>query len=109
MILWDRIKKNLDDGIEKVTNVSRVVSERARIEASVARLLIDKGKLEAKEERCRRRLGERVFMLWEQKNDGVLNDPEVLDTITEIAEIREELGALKLNIQKAALGGEEEA
>ena len=69
--------------------MSRVVSERARIEASVARLLIDKGTLEAREERCRRRLGERVFMLWEQKSEGVLRDPEVMATLMEIAEIRE--------------------
>lgn len=107
MILWDRIKKSLDSGLEKVTNVSKVVSERARIEASVARLLIDKGTLEAKEGRCRKKLGERVFMLWEQHSDDILGDPVVMESIVEISEIREELGTLKLNIQKAALGDEE--
>lgn len=107
MILWDRIKKSLDSGLEKVADVSRVVSERARVEASVARLLIDKGTLEAREARFRKRLGERVFVLWEQKSEDVLRDPEVMEALSEIAEIREKIGALKLDIQKAALGDEE--
>jgi hypothetical protein len=107
MVLWDRVKKSMDGGIEKVMRVSKVISERTRIEAAVARLLIDKGSLEIKEEKAYKKLGERVYFLWEQKSHGVMRDPEVLQTIGEINEVREDIASIKLNIQKISLGEEE--
>ncbi len=107
MVLWDRVKKSMDGGIEKVMRVSKVISERTRIEAAVARLLIDKGGLEIKEERAYRKLGERVYFLWEQKSHGVMKDQDVLVALTEITGIQEEIASIKLNIQKISLGEEE--
>ncbi|MGA2193287.1 MAG: hypothetical protein ABSG42_07950 [Nitrospirota bacterium] len=107
MILWDRIKKNLDNGLEQVMKISKVVSERTRVETAVARLLIDKGSLETKEDRGYRKLGERVFFLWEQKSKGVMKDQDVMEALREISDIREEISAIKLSIQKVSLGEEE--
>ncbi len=107
MVLWDRVKKSMDGGIEKVMRVSKVISERTRIEAAVARLLIDKGSLEIKEEKAYKKLGERVYFLWEQKSHGVMRDQDVLQALTEITGIREEIASIKLNIQKISLGEEE--
>ncbi|HLB25248.1 MAG TPA: hypothetical protein VJM83_02845 [Nitrospirota bacterium] len=107
MILWDRIKRSLDNGVEQVMRVSRTVSERTRVEAAVARLLIDKGSLETKEEKGYRRLGRRVFHLWEQKSRGPMKDDEVVDALREIAQVREEISAVKLSIQKTSLGEED--
>ncbi|MGC2424563.1 MAG: hypothetical protein WA666_09445 [Nitrospirota bacterium] len=107
MILWDRVKKSMDGGIEKVMGVSKVISERMRIEAAIARLLIDKGGLEIKEEKACKRLGERVYFLWEQKSHGVMKDQDVLQALTEITEVREEIASIKLNIQKISLGEED--
>jgi len=104
MILWDRIKRSLDNGVDTVMKVSQKVSERARIEARVARLMIDKGSLETKMERLNRRLGERVYFLWEQKIRGIMKDQEVVATMREITELREQVTALQLNIQKVSLG-----
>jgi G:T-mismatch repair DNA endonuclease (very short patch repair protein) len=107
MVLWDRIKKNMDGGIDKVMRVSKVISERTRIEASVARLLIDKGSLEIKEERAYKKLGERVYFLWEQKSHGVMKDQDVLQALQEITGVREDIASIKLTIQKISLGEEE--
>ncbi len=107
MILWDRVKKSLDGGVDKVTRVSRVLSERARVEASVARLLIDKGGLETREEKATARLGGRVYLLWEQKSRGIMRDQEVLDALREINSLREEISQINLAIQKVSLGEEE--
>lgn len=107
MVLWDRVKKSMDGGIEKVVRVSKVISERTRIEAAVARLLIDKGSLEIKEEKAYKKLGERVYHLWEQKSHGVMKDQEVVLALTEIADVREDIAEIKLTIQKVSLGEEE--
>ena len=107
MVLWDRVKKSMDGGIEKVMRVSKVISERTRIEAAVARLLIDKGSLEIKEERAYKKLGERVYFLWEQKSHGVMRDQDVVQALTEITEVGEEIASIKLKIQKISLGEEE--
>ncbi len=107
MILWDRVKKSLDGGVEKVTRVSKVLSERARIEAAVARLLIDKGNLETREEKAVGRLGGRVYLLWEQKTRGIMRDPEVLDALREISGLREEISQINLAVHKVSSGDEE--
>ena len=108
MILWDRIKRNFDDGLDAVMKASHRVSERARIEVRVARLMIDKGSLETKLDRLHRRLGERVSFLHEQKDKGILNDPEVMDALRAAGDLKEEIGAMELSVQKASLGRGEE-
>jgi G:T-mismatch repair DNA endonuclease (very short patch repair protein) len=107
MVLWDRVKKSMDGGIDKVVRVSKVISERTRIEAAVARLLIDKGGLEAKEEKAYKKLGERVYSLWEQKSQGAMKDQEVLDALREIAGLKENIASIKQTIQNVSLGEEE--
>ena len=107
MILWDRVKKNLDNGFEQVFKVSRVISERTRIEAAVARLLIDKGSLDTKMERSCRSLGERCFTLWEQNCQDMLSDPEVLELLREMAHLKEEVKLVKENIRKVSVGEED--
>ena len=106
MILWDRIKRSFDDGVETVVRVSSKLSERARIETAVARLLIDKGSLETRAARLNQRLGERVYSLWELKSRTVMRDHEVLDTLKEIAQVMEEIASLQSDINSASLGKE---
>lgn len=107
MILWDRIKRSLDNGFEQVMKVSKILSERARIETQVAKLLIDKGSLETRQERAQKRLGERVHFLWEQKTDAVMADQEVMEALREIADLKEEIERIKLNVKKVSLGEED--
>jgi hypothetical protein len=108
MILWDRVKKSLDNGVEQVVRVSKTLSERAKIEAAITRLLIDKGTLETRMERAQKKLGERVFLLWELKREGIMSEPEVVEALREIADTRDEIAALAIRIQKISLGEEDE-
>jgi hypothetical protein len=107
MILWDRVKRSFDNGIEQVMRVSKVVSERARVEAAVARLLIEKGSIESKGDRILKQLGERVFFLWEQKSGGVMNDQDVLEAVRGLSDIKIEIESLNVKIKKASIGEEE--
>ena len=107
MILWDRVKKSFDEGVEIVTRVSRKLSERAHIEAAVARLLIDKGTLETKVSRLNQRLGAQVYDMWEQKETDVMKEPEVLDLIKDIHSLNEQIDAIQSDIQRVSMGGEE--
>ncbi len=108
MILWDRVKKSFDNGIEQVMRVSRVLSERARIETSVARLLIDKGSLETRLERLYKQLGEQTELLVAQEGGSVTDDPEVAGTLKGIREIKEEIELLRQRIRKISSGEEED-
>ena len=108
MIFWDRVKKSLDNGLEQVMRVSKVLSERARIEAQVARLLIDKGSLETKLERMYKQLGEQTELLMVQEGRAVTEDAEVAETLKGIAELKEEIELLRQRVRKVSLGEEEE-
>ncbi len=108
MILWDRVKKSLDNGIEQIMRLSRVLSERARIEASVARLLIDKGSLETRLERLYKQLGEQTELLMVQEGRAVTEDPEVAETLKGIGELKEEIELLRQRIRKVSSGEEED-
>lgn len=106
MILWDRIKRSFDDGVEVVRRVAVTLSERARIESAVARLLIDKGGLETKRDNSCRALGGRVHYLWAEGADELLRDVEVREHLKDITDFNERIAEIKLKVQKVSLGEE---
>ena len=108
MILWDRIRKSLDDGLEVVTQVAAALSERVRIESAVARLMFDKGGMERKVDRLYRRLGDRVFHLWRQGEGGLMDDAEVRDALRDIDRLKDELDSIRGDISNISTGEEEE-
>ncbi len=108
MILWDRVKKSFDNGIEQIMRVSKVLSERARIETSVARLLIDKGSLEIRLERLYRQLGEQTELAMAHEGHAIHEDPDVAETLKGIREIKEEIELLRQRIRKVSSGEEED-
>ena len=105
--MWDRIRKNIEKGLEGVGLTARYVSERARLEVRVSRLLIDKGALELKREKSCRILGERAYTLIEAKAD-ILSDPEISESVREITMLRERIDEVSLKIKKASQGEEDE-
>ena len=106
MILWDRVKKSFDEGVDIVARVSRRLSERAHIEAAVARLMIDRGSLDTKVNRLNQRLGSRVYDMWEQKDAGVMKDREVLEAIRDIHNLKEQIEVIQQDIKRVSLGEE---
>jgi uncharacterized protein Yka (UPF0111/DUF47 family) len=104
MILWDRVKKSLDEGVEVVMRVSRKLSERAHIEAAVARLMIEKGTIETKVDRINQKLGERVYAMWEQSTPGVMKDAEVAAMLKSVHELNGQIAALDSEIKRVSSG-----
>jgi len=107
MILWDQVRKSIDDGVEAVVDFAARLSERVSVEVAVARLMFDKGGLDTKFDRLAKQLGERVCALHEQKSTDVMADGEVVDTLRDMASVREEQDSLQAKIRKASLGEEE--
>lgn len=108
MILWDRVKRSLDGGLEQIIRVSRAMSERARIEATVARLMIEKGGLETKLDRLYRQLGEQTTLLMEQQDRVGVGDQEVAESLQGITELRQQISELRNRIQKVSMGERED-
>lgn len=104
MILWDRIRKNFDSGVEVVRRVAVALSERVRIESAVARLMVDKGGIETKMDRTRQIIGDRVHYLWAQGAEEIMKDTEVLDSLKELSDLNDRVNELTINIKKASLG-----
>jgi len=106
MILWDRIVRNMNSGAEAVMRIAFSLSERTRLESNVARLLVNKGKLESRIDKLNRELGDRVSKMYEQKSEDIINDLHVQDLLKNITSMREEVDANREMIKSASQGEE---
>lgn len=106
MILWDRIVRNMNSGAEAVMRIAFSLSERTRLESNVARLLVNKGKLESRIDKLNRELGDRVSKMYEQKSEDIINDLHVQDLLKNITSMREEVDAIREMIKSASQGEE---
>jgi len=108
MILWDRIKKSFDAGMEILRRTAVLASERVRIESAVARHLIDKGTLESRLAAVKQELGDRVFELRERGVEDCMKDQEVLALVRDIEALHDDIEKINLKIRRATLGEEVE-
>ncbi len=95
MIFWDRIRKNAEEGIESIKRGASIVAERARIEASLARILFETGKLEKRLTTLYQKIGERIYTLTAKKEKNILKDREIIEALEEIARLKEDLNKLQ--------------
>jgi len=91
---WDRIRKNAEEGIESIKRGASIVAERARIEASLARILFEIGKLEKRLTTLYQKIGERIYTLTTKKEKNILKDSEITEALEEIARLKEDLNKL---------------
>jgi len=106
MILWDRIVRNMNRGAEAVMRIAFSLSERTRLESNVARLMVDKGKIESRIDKLNRELGDRVSKMYEQNSEDIINDLHVQDLLKDIIAKREEVDAISERIRSASQGGD---
>jgi cob(I)alamin adenosyltransferase len=106
MILWDKVKKSFDAGMDILRRVAVLASERVRIESTVARHLIDKGTLESRLAKVKEELGDRIFELRERGAEDYLNDQEVQTLFKDIDALNADIEDLSLKIRKITLGEE---
>ncbi len=87
----DRVRKSFQEGVKSVKWVAAFLSERTRVEASMARLLYESSKLENKLDEHYRDIGKRVSELKDKEDKEVLKDFIILQTINEIKILKEEI------------------
>lgn len=81
--MYSRIKKDLDEGLNKVKWFARLLAERVRIELTVFRLLHQAEELKKKRNVLITKIGEEVYHI-SKTEKGIHPSAEILDAIKEI-------------------------
>lgn len=95
MILWNKIKKNAEEGIETIKRGATFVAERAKVEASLAKIFLETGKIEKKIKGLYQKIGERLYTLTVRKEKNILKDKEITEALEEITVLKEDLSKLQ--------------
>lgn len=108
MILWDRIRKNAEEGLESIKKGASIVAERAKIEASLAKILLESGKLEKRLKTLYQKVGERIYTLTAKKERNILKDSEITEALEEISRLKEDMDKLQRDARLISSGEVEE-
>ncbi|MDH4100340.1 MAG: hypothetical protein OEV28_07160 [Nitrospirota bacterium] len=105
MVLWNRVVTNLDNAREQIVRWLTIVAERVRIEVSVAKILVEKGKIERRLDVTYRKIGERAFLSIESEGAVNLADAELSDALDEAREAHREMAKLQTSANELTLSG----
>lgn len=89
--MLERVRKSFYDGVRNIKWIAGFVAERTKAETTVAKLLFECNKLEARLDDLYRDVGKRVLELKDQEDKPVRKDFIVQQTSQEIAKLREEI------------------
>ena len=96
--MYERIRKDLDGGIEKVKWFAGLLSERVRIELTVFRLLHEAEEQKKRRDMLLKKIGEDFYQM--HKSGGESNpNQEMLDAINEIDDLE---ARIKETLEKAS-------
>ena len=84
----DRIRKNLDKGLDQVKWIATFLAERTRAETEIAKLLFEATKIEGKIDDLYLEIGKRVVELKEKGDRAILKDFIILKAFDEIRHLR---------------------
>jgi seryl-tRNA synthetase len=96
--MFSRIKKDFDEGIEKIKWFSSLLSERVRIEITVFKLLYTSEELKKRRDELMRKIGEEVYAM-RGKEKNIYANKEVIDAIKELETLEPEI---KETIERAS-------
>ncbi len=108
MIVWDRVKRSFDRGLDSIRRTAAILSERARVETAIARHLIEKGTVESKLAKANQELGERVFLLWEQGAEDIMKDELVVNALKDVDALTGRMEELNDKVREASFAEEED-
>ncbi|MGW8322501.1 MAG: hypothetical protein ACWGSD_13200 [Thermodesulfobacteriota bacterium] len=86
---WDRIRKDLEDGLNSIQAIGRFLAQRTRVETSLAKVVYDTQKIRRKIDEKYHELGERIYELKDEKNPS--DNATVRDLISDLSSLKEEL------------------
>ncbi|MDP3298039.1 MAG: hypothetical protein AAB310_01070 [Nitrospirota bacterium] len=89
--MLDKIKKNLNEGVKQVKWFAAFLSERTRVETSMAKLLFESSKLESKLDSFYCDIGKRVLELEGKGEKAILKDFMVVQAIGEVKKLKEQI------------------
>lgn len=96
--MFSRIKKDFDEGIERIKWFSSLLSERIRIEITVFKLLYKSEELKKRRDELMRKIGEEVYEM-RGKEKNIYTNKEVMDAIKELETLEPEI---KETIERAS-------
>ncbi|MEK6691657.1 MAG: hypothetical protein AABY78_10295 [Nitrospirota bacterium] len=108
MILWDKIIKNAEEGIKSIRKGTTILAERARIEASLAKILFEKEKVEKRIKTLYQKIGEKIYTLTAKKEKNILKDKEIAESLEELVRLKEDLNKLERESRLISSGEVEE-
>ncbi|RJQ50929.1 MAG: hypothetical protein C4526_11010 [Nitrospiraceae bacterium] len=85
----DRIRKNLNRGLDQLKWVATFLAERTKAETEIARLLFESTKIEGRIDDLYRDIGKRVAELREKGEKSIWRDFVVQQALDEIKHMRE--------------------
>jgi len=85
----DRIRNNLNKGLDQVKWFATFLSERTRAETEIARLLFESTKIEGKIEDLYRDIGKRVLEIREKGEKAIWKDFVIQQALDEIKHMKE--------------------
>ena len=93
--MWTRIKRNFENGVDKIKWFSSLLSDRAKIEISVMKLLYESDQMEKKRDELMKTIGRRVFELRESSDKHILKDRIIAESVSEIEKISGDIETTK--------------
>jgi hypothetical protein len=93
--MWTKIKRNFENGVAKIKWFSSLLSDRAKIEISVMKLLYESDQMEKKRDELLKTIGRRVFELKENSDRHIMKDRVIAESISEIEQISGEIETTK--------------
>ncbi len=88
--MFSRIKKDFDEGIEKIKWFASLLSERLRIEITVFKLLYRSEELKKRRNELMKKIGEEVYAM-RGKEKNIYANKEVMNTIKELESLEPEI------------------
>ncbi len=85
----DRIRKNLDRGLDQVKWFATFLAERTKAETEIAKLLFESTRIEGKIEDLYRDIGKRVLEIKEKGERAIWKDFVIQQALDEIKHLRE--------------------
>jgi hypothetical protein len=93
--MWDKVRRDFDKGVERITWLSSVLSERLKVELSLIKLLGRIRSLEDRKSEIFKNIGMKVYEMSANPEIDVFNRPEVRDGIKEIEGIDAGIAGIK--------------
>jgi len=93
--MWTRIKRNFENGVDKIKWFSALLSDRAKIEISVMKLLYESDQMEKRRDELMKTIGRRVFELRESSDKHIRKDRVIAESVSEIEQISGDIQTTK--------------